>query len=538
MIHIHFFFSPVFRKKTPLSVNISPIKKSNSASTLSFSPPGGALSLPGQPSFTSERAEAIRRKKMKDKISNRLVNNGLSPVKRLSPDKAGFIKSSSLVSSSSGYTKSPSKKGGACVLDSLKRDMSPNMLCSPNLYERIKGRHRNKVQNKAVSKVSARCGWPSDSDSSEDEILAGAVDSLQQHRTKSSTNKQSVSTNLPLVKTQNKDVVQMFQDSDDDLEFINPQPVMRHKHNSRSATQTSAKSPAKSETISNHSSAKSSKEPSKSPAKVDKICRNSDYEERETLRRCKHPEWCGSVVSNSSERRCDRNCDRQMSPHLANLTTMCSNLSRLQTVSKDNLSNTGGSNYSNSTDSQTSSHYNETDTLVPSSRLERKRKHGTDSRFSSVDLTGPRNSIFSRDDYMTGSQTPNNSNETGAPLSRLERKKKREAQSGTSLQDSNVTGVHSPPSRQERKRRLEAQSRMNSQTGAHNPASRQERKRRHEAQSEGWMSKIPRPTGTTRTKTPTKDRITGKYESHHEKNCVIVSDKVKIKAGFTAIEAS
>ena len=524
MIHIHFFFSPVFRKKTQLSVNISPIKKSNSASTLSFSPPGGALSLPGQPSFTSERAEAIRRKKMKDKISNRLVNNGLSPVKRLSPDKAGFIKSSSLVNSSSSYTKSPNKKGGACSLDSLKRDMSPNMLCSPNLYERIKGRHRNKVQNKAVSKVSARCGWPSDSDSSEDEILAGAVDSIyaqQQHRTKSSNNKQSVSTKLPLVKKQNKDVVQMFQDSDDDLEFINPETVMRHKHNPRSATQTSAKSPAKSETISNHSPAKSSKEPSKSPTKLDKMCRNSDYEESESLRRCKHPEWCGSVVSNSSERRCDKNCDRQMSPHLANLTTMCSNLSRLQTVSKDNLSNTGGSNYSNSTDSQTSSHYNETDILVPASRLERKRKHGTDSRFSSVDLTGPRNSLFSHDSYnVTGSQTSNNSSEIGGPLSRLERKKMRETQSGMNSQDSIVTGARSPPSRQERKRRLEAQSRMNSQdsnvTGAHNAASRQERKRRHETQPEGWMSKIPRPTGTTRTKTPTKDRITGKYETHHD----------------------
>ena len=466
-----------------------------------MSPPAGGLSLPGSPSFASERAEAVRRKKMKDKISNRLVNNGLSPVKRLSPDKAGFVKSSTLVNNllGSSVTKSPSKNSGACALDSLKRDLSPNML-SPNLYERIKGRQRNKIQNKAVSNASASYGWPSDSDSSDDEILASAVDSLQrqhQSRTKITNDKESVPSRFSQVKKHtNKDVVQMFLDSDDDeVEFVPPLPS-RIKNKTKSATQTSARSPGKSETILNHSPIKIASK-SLSPTKLNRV-----IDKHEPKNRCKHPEWCGSKVSNTSKQKCDRHCDKQISPHLENLTSMCSNLCRLKSASKESSSNIESSNDSNLTDSQTT-------------HVDRKRKHETVSTFSHVDLTGTRNSLYSPDGYnkfVTGLQTSNNSNEI-APRSRLERKKTRETQSGMSSQDSLVTGSHSPPSRLERKKMRAAQSGVNFQdsnlTGSHSPPSRLERKRKLGAQSEGWMSKVPRPTTSTRTKTPTKDRVTG-----------------------------
>ena len=441
---------------------------------------------------------------MKDKISNRLVNNGLSPVKRLSPDKAGFVKSSTLVSNSSGssFQKSPSKNIGACALDSLKRDLSPNM-CSPNLYERIKGRQRNKIQNKAVSNASARYGWPSDSDSSDDEIFASAVDSLQtqqQNRTKITNDKLSATSQFSQVKKHsNKDVVQMFLDSDDDeVEFV-PPLTSRIKNKTKSAIQTSTRSPEKSETMLNHSPRNSA---SKSPAKLNRV--NNKHEPKN---RCKHPEWCGSVVSNTSKQKCDGHYDKQISPHLENLTSMCSNLCRLKSASKE--SNIERPNYSNLTDSQTT-------------HVDRKRNHETVSTFSHVDLTGSRNSLYSPDGYskfVTGLQTSNNSSETGAPLSRLERKKKQETQSGMSSQYSSVTGSHSPPSRLERKKMGEAQSGVNFQdsnpTGSHSPPSRLERKRKFGAQSEGWMSKVPRPTTSTRTKTPTKDRVTGIFVVHN-----------------------
>ena len=483
-----------FKSRQP-SVNISPIKKSNSASTLSFSPPGGALSLPGQPSFASERAEAIRRKKTKDKISNRLGDNGLSPIKRLSPDKAGFVKSSTLVNSLSGsyHVKSPNKKSNACILDSLKHDISPNMFHSPNLYNRIKGKQKNKVQNRAVPNAPARYGWPSDSDSSDDEILAGAVDSLPVYQKQSVKNSNYAAKSH--LKKGDKDV-QMFQDSDDDSELIAHPPAARpkQKHGSLLTTQTFSKSPPKSETFLNnpllsspkHSPTKHTQKSGRSPSKlVNKLFRtNSESERLKTKHKCKHPERCDGICSRSSEQRCDRNCDKQMSPGLASLMAMCSNLSS-QSGSRDDLSNTDGLNNSNLTDSQTFSHNNETGALGPTSRIERKRKLETASRFFSVDLTESGNS---NDNYnMTGSQTSNNSSETGAPASRLERKKRREAQSGTNAQCSNNTN----------------------ETGTHVLASRQERKRRHEGQSERWLSKVPRPTGNARSKTPTKDRISG-----------------------------
>ena len=238
LYHI-FTFSPVFSKRmAPVSFKSrQPSESTSSAkeskSSLNFSPPDTSLSFPGQSGFAYERADAVRKKKLKDKMSNKFGINGLSPVKRLSPDKlsnkleydglspvkrltpdklsnklgynglspvkrlspvkAGFVKSSELLKTISGSDVKDLSCGdsgrpkSACALQGLKRDVSPNIYSpSTNLYERIKAKHKNKVHSRPVTNPSSTYGWPSDSDS-DDDILASAVDSVPNYKCKRKT---------------------------------------------------------------------------------------------------------------------------------------------------------------------------------------------------------------------------------------------------------------------------------------------------------------------------------------------------------------
>lgn len=404
--------SPVFSRRTgPVNFmsrqpssnisKISPIKKSTSASGLSYSPPGGVLALPGQDRFASERAEAVRKKKLKDKISNKLGDNGLSPVKRLSPDKAGFVRSSALLDhrSRSGHdlqsmsSKDSEKSSTVCALKGLKRDLSPNIYSpSNNLYERIKAKQK-KQSHRHIKKASSRYGWPSDSDSSEDEILAGAVDSLSDYKCERKTTngntlilKKTGSPSISPVapkplpsKNNRKDPVQLFQDSDDELECAasgisqsGSQSSLKqiNRQSSKTCTQTSCKTPEKRDSPFSSNPCFSPK--IRSPNLLSRHKSPLSREKRKEMR--KRHDYHGShsarhpYSTKIHESTGNNNCNFQISPDLMNLSGMCASLTG-QTGSLTSLSSQTGS--------RRSDNINETGSDAFTRRQERKRKHET-----------------------------------------------------------------------------------------------------------------------------------------------------------------
>lgn len=403
--------SPVFSRRTgPVSfmkrqpsVNISkisPIKGSNSASSLSYSPPGGARAFPGQDRFASERAEAVRKKKLKDKISNRLGDNGLSPIKRLSPDKAGFVRSSALLDhrSRSGHdlqsmsSKDSEKTSTVCALKGLKRDLSPNIYSSSNsLYERIKTKQKIQSQSRHIKKASSRYGWPSDSDSSEDEILAGAVDSLSDYKCERKTTNGNTlilkKTSSPSVspvapkplpsKNNGKDAVQLFQDSDDELEYAasglphsGSQSSLKHinRQSNKIYTHTSCKTSEKCDTPFSSKPGFSPK--ISSPSLLSRHKSPLSREKRKEMRK-RHDYHGGHSARHpcsTKNRESNNNCNFPISPDLMNLSGMCVSLSG-QTGSLGSLSSQSSSRQSNNID--------ETGSDAFTRRQERKRKHET-----------------------------------------------------------------------------------------------------------------------------------------------------------------
>ena len=344
-------------------------------SSSSFSPPGGLLSLPGQVGFARERAEALKKKKLKDGIANKLESNGLSPVKRLSPLKAGFIKSSELLKSPSGSSVSGNngRSRSSCALEGLKRDISPSIYASPdNLYERIKSKHTAKLHSKRKTRPTSTIGWPSDSDSSTDELLSSAFDSVPKYKCKRKTtngnthmtgksiecNKvkkptSQTSVSGMLASSPSKPKTYPFQsllDSDDEFDSVIPKIPLPSRanfkslasHSDKSSSQSSFKSPAKHKTSTNNLVALSP-----TFGTTDLLSHKAHSKGEKKLKRS-HEKMKGRGSSQSdwlsSRNVCDD--DRQTgppidlcSPDLMSLSGICANLSRF-TDSTDTDSNT------------------------------------------------------------------------------------------------------------------------------------------------------------------------------------------------------